>query len=67
VIFSPAARARRSRRKANCHFVSNRIVGGIGVVIFFVRQMPRGGNMLLSFGKSKATLLPSSQKKVTFN
>src|SRR5216683_84678 len=38
----------------------------IGVLIFFVRQMPRGGNTLLSFGKSKATLWSSSQKKVTF-
>jgi cell division protease FtsH len=38
----------------------------IGVLIFFVRQMPRGGNTLPSFGKSKAKLSSSSQKKVTF-
>src|SRR5713101_9786518 len=38
----------------------------IGVLIVFVRQMPRGGNTLLSFGKSKATLSSSSQQKVTF-
>ncbi|MCU0241016.1 MAG: ATP-dependent zinc metalloprotease FtsH, partial [Vicinamibacteria bacterium] len=34
--------------------------------IFFVRQMQSGGNKALSFGKSKAKLLASQQKKVTF-
>jgi cell division protease FtsH len=38
----------------------------IGVLIFFVRQMPRGGNALRSFGQSKAKLSSSSQKKATF-
>jgi cell division protease FtsH len=38
----------------------------IGVLIFFVRQMPRGGNTLRSFSQSKAKLSSSSQKKVTF-
>ena len=38
----------------------------ISVGIFFMRQMPSGGNTLLSFGKSKAKLSSSSQKKVTF-
>jgi cell division protease FtsH len=34
--------------------------------IFFMRQMQSGGNKALSFGKSKAKLLASQQKKVTF-
>lgn len=34
--------------------------------IFFMRQMQAGGNKALSFGKSKAKLSSSSQKKVTF-
>jgi cell division protease FtsH len=36
----------------------------IGVLIFFVRQMPRGGHTLLSFGQSKATKSSDSQKKL---
>ena len=38
----------------------------IGLWIFFMRQMQTGGNRALSFGKSKARLLSSSGKKVTF-
>ncbi len=38
----------------------------IGFWIFFMRQMQSGGNKALSFGKSKAKLTSSSQKKVTF-
>ena len=38
----------------------------IGVWIFFMRQIQRGGNTPFSFGKSKAKLSSSSQKKVTF-
>jgi cell division protease FtsH len=38
----------------------------IGIWIFFMRQMQSGGNKALSFGKSKAKLLSSQQKKVTF-
>ncbi|MFQ5766470.1 MAG: ATP-dependent zinc metalloprotease FtsH [Acidobacteriota bacterium] len=38
----------------------------IGVWIFFMRQMQSGGNRALSFGKSKAKLLSSQGKKVTF-
>jgi len=34
--------------------------------IFFMRQMQSGGNKALSFGKSRAKLSSSSQKKVTF-
>ncbi len=34
--------------------------------IFFMRQMQAGGNKALSFGKSKARLLSSQGKKVTF-
>ncbi len=34
--------------------------------IFFMRQMQSGGNKALSFGKSRARLLSSTQKKVTF-
>ncbi|MEW5806186.1 MAG: ATP-dependent zinc metalloprotease FtsH [Acidobacteriota bacterium] len=34
--------------------------------IFFMRQMQAGGNKALSFGKSKAKLLSSQGKKVTF-
>ncbi len=34
--------------------------------IFFMRQMQTGGNKALSFGKSKAKLLNTSGKKVTF-
>jgi cell division protease FtsH len=38
----------------------------LGLWIFFMRQMQTGGNRALSFGKSKAKLLSSSGKKVTF-
>ena len=38
----------------------------IGFWIFFMRQMQSGGNKALSFGKSKAKLSSSTQKKVTF-
>jgi cell division protease FtsH len=38
----------------------------IGFWLFLMRQMQAGGNKALSFGKSKARLLTSSQKKVTF-
>jgi cell division protease FtsH len=38
----------------------------IGLWIFFMRQMQTGGNRALSFGKSKAKLLSTSGKKVTF-
>jgi cell division protease FtsH len=34
--------------------------------IFFMRQMQSGGNRALSFGKSRAKLFSSQQKKVTF-
>ena len=37
-----------------------------GFWLFFMRQMQSGGNKALSFGKSKAKLSSSSQKKVTF-
>ncbi|MEE8137391.1 MAG: ATP-dependent zinc metalloprotease FtsH [Thermoanaerobaculia bacterium] len=38
----------------------------IGLWIFFMRQMQSGGNKALSFGKSKAKLVNTSSKKVTF-
>ncbi len=38
----------------------------LGFWVFFMRQMQSGGNKALSFGKSKAKLLASQQKKVTF-
>jgi cell division protease FtsH len=38
----------------------------MGFMIFFMRQMQSGGNKALSFGKSKAKLSSSGQKKVTF-
>ncbi len=38
----------------------------IGFWIFFMRQMQSGGNKALSFGKSRAKLLSSQQKKITF-
>ncbi|MFB3922317.1 MAG: ATP-dependent zinc metalloprotease FtsH [Terriglobia bacterium] len=38
----------------------------LGLWIFFMRQMQTGGNKALSFGKSRARLLSSQQKKVTF-
>ena len=38
----------------------------IGFWIFFMRQVQSGGNKALSFGKSKAKLTSSAQKKVTF-
>jgi cell division protease FtsH len=38
----------------------------VGFWVFFMRQMQSGGNKALSFGKSKAKLLASQQKKVTF-
>jgi cell division protease FtsH len=34
--------------------------------VFLIRQMQAGGNKALSFGKSRARLLSSQQKKVTF-
>ena len=38
----------------------------IGFWIFFMRQVQSGGNKALSFGKSRAKLSSSSQKKLTF-
>ena len=38
----------------------------IGFWIFFMRQMQSGGNKALSFGKSRAKLSSSTQKKMTF-
>ena len=38
----------------------------IGFMVFFMRQMQSGGNKALSFGKSRAKLSSSTQKKVTF-
>jgi len=42
------------------------IVIMIAFLIFFMRQMQGSGNRALSFGKSKAKLSNSQQKKVTF-
>ncbi len=39
----------------------------VGLWIFFMRQFQSGGNKALSFGKSKAKLLNSTGKKVTFD
>ena len=38
----------------------------VAVLIFIMRQMQAGGNKALSFGKSRARLLTSQQKKATF-
>ena len=38
----------------------------LGLWFFIMRQMQSGGNKALSFGKSRARLLSSQQKKVTF-
>jgi len=38
----------------------------VGFWIFIMRQMQSGGNKALSFGKSRAKLSSSTQKKVTF-
>ncbi len=38
----------------------------VGIWIFMMRQMQAGGNKALSFGKSRARLLSTQQKKVTF-
>jgi cell division protease FtsH len=38
----------------------------VGLWLFFMRQMQTGGNKALSFGKSKAKLLNTSGKKVSF-
>src|ERR1700682_4717603 len=38
----------------------------VGFWVFMMRQMQSGGNKALSFGKSRARLLSSQQKKVTF-
>jgi cell division protease FtsH len=38
----------------------------LGIWIFIMRQMQSGGNKALSFGKSRARLLSTQQKKVTF-
>jgi cell division protease FtsH len=42
------------------------IVLMVGFWIFIMRQMQSGGNKALSFGKSRAKLSSSTQKKVTF-
>jgi len=39
----------------------------IGLWILFMRQMQSGGNRALSFGKSRAKLLNTSTRKVTFS
>ena len=39
----------------------------VGLWIFFMRQFQNGGNKALSFGKSKAKLLSTTGKKVTFD
>ena len=39
----------------------------IAFLVFFMRQMQGSGNRALSFGKSKAKLSGTQQKKVTFN
>ncbi len=38
----------------------------IGFWIFFMRQMQSGGNKAMSFGKSKARMMPEGGNKVTF-
>lgn len=38
----------------------------VGFLVFTLRQMQAGGNKALSFGKSRAKLLNSQQKRVTF-
>lgn len=38
----------------------------IGLGVFFLRQMQSGASTALSFGKSRAQLLPEQQKKATF-
>ena len=38
----------------------------VGFWVFFMRQMQSGGNKALSFGKSRAKLSSSAEKKVTF-
>jgi len=38
----------------------------LGIWIFFMRQMQAGGNKAMSFGKSKARLLATQQRKITF-
>ena len=38
----------------------------IGFLVFFMRQVQSGGNKALSFGKSRAKLSSSTQKKTTF-
>ena len=38
----------------------------VGLWIFFMRQMQMGGNRALSFGKSRARLVSTDKKKITF-
>ena len=38
----------------------------IAIWVFFMRQMQAGGNKAMSFGKSKARLMASQQRKITF-
>ena len=38
----------------------------VGLWIFFMRQMQMGGNRALSFGKSRARLIATDKKKITF-
>ena len=39
----------------------------VGLWIFFMRQMQMGGNRALSFGKSRARLVATDKKKITFS
>ncbi|HXR98002.1 MAG TPA: ATP-dependent zinc metalloprotease FtsH [Terriglobales bacterium] len=51
---------------------ANLLIDGVPILliialwIFMMRQMQNGGNKALSFGKSRARLLSTQQKKVTF-
>ena len=64
------SRSRRNRRRpvpwATLLYSWAPILLMIGFWIFIMRQMQSGGNKALSFGKSRAKLSSSSQKKVTF-
>jgi len=60
------ARKEATNTWANFLFLWAPILLMVGFWVFMTRQMQSGGNKAMSFGKSRAKLSSSTQKKVTF-
>ncbi len=60
------ARKEASNTWGNFLFLWAPVLLMIGFWVFMTRQMQNGGNKAMSFGKSRAKLSSSTQKKVTF-